>query len=233
MTVIHCAITHKMLWSTTVFRLSFNANTVEPKAVFTKEEREEWYRSLFRNPSAEEYEILLARHEAYKEKQRKDEQLRVEKLRDDLHAHYCKLAGGRTEAVMSITQAKRYVRARAADSLRAAFETLEHVIAKGSNAPLKDKLDVAYEILKRAAGPATAVSAVPDVKALAELAPVDAIDAVMKGYAAGDCDENFVKTLLGLLGAKVNGLKIEQELDRKSAAKVGDKIQKPPKGKVV
>lgn len=209
-----------------MFRLSFNAASVEPIEEFTEEMRGQWLSTCCNNLA--DYEVQWLQ-----QKEIADEKRRRAKFLDDMHVHYCKLAGTEPKFTMSPTQAKRYVRARASDCLRAAFETIEHVLAVGSNAPLKDKLDVAYEMLKRAAGPATVVNSMPNVKGLIELAPMDAVDAVMKSYAAGEVDENFVKTLLGLLGAKINSLKVEQELDRKSARKVEDKLKRPPSGKVV
>ena len=76
-------------------------------------------------------------------------------------------------------------------------------------------------------------NSITDAEQLTELAPVDAIDVALEAFGRGECDEAFVKTLLGLLGAKVNGLKIEEELAKKSKVKSWGTIKRPPSGKVV
>ena len=91
---------------------------------------------------------------------------------------------------------------------------------------MAEKVDVALELVKRAVGPHAVPNSITNAEQLTELAPVDAIDVALRAYGNGECDEGFVKTLLGLLGAKVNGLKVEEELAKKSTPKVGPKIQK-------
>jgi len=211
------------------FYLKFDARTVQPIKEFTSEMRAEWYKTCCENLC---YEEAVALHNARVEHEKQKHQ----KFLTDLHNYFVKAVGADPDRAMTVAQAKHYVRLRASESLRAAFETFENVLRKGSNAPLKDQLDVSYEIMKRAVGPATALSTMPDVRgqtALTDLAPVEGVDRVLKAYANGEVDADFVKTTLGLLGAKINGLRIEQESDRKSTKKVTDKIQKPPSGKVV
>ncbi|MDQ6433764.1 hypothetical protein RB623_06825 [Mesorhizobium sp. LHD-90] len=208
------------------FYFWYDARQHEPIGTFSAELREQHFITCCENMSHDE---AVGAYEA----QKKAYEAQQEQKRIQLHEHYVARAGGKPNFVMSVAQAKAYVRLRAADSLQAAFETYENVLRKGSNAPLKDQLSVAEEILKRAVGPAQVVNAVPNVQALTELAPVDAVDSVLRSFAAGAVDEKFVATLLGILGAKVNALAAEQALDKKSAQKVSDRIQKPPPGKVV
>lgn len=150
---------------------------------------------------------------------------------DQRHRYFLNAVGAKSDA-LDVATAKRYVRARAAASLGKAFEVFETLLLS-DGAKLADRMQVAEELLKRAVGPAQVPNAISDTSKLTDLAPADAIDTVMTAYANGECDDAFVKTLLGLLGAKVNGLKLEQGRAKKSADKVGEKIAKPPSGKVV
>ena len=84
------------------------------------------------------------------------------------------------------------------------------------------KISVALTAIQRAVGP----SEIPNgIKAnLTEMAPVDIIDLVLQEHANGGVTKDFVHTMLGLLAAKVQGLKFEgmvqraKERDAKSAA---------------
>ncbi|TJV43404.1 MAG: hypothetical protein E5Y02_10415 [Mesorhizobium sp.] len=199
----------------------------EPLAELSDKQIEFKRAVIAHNPSEEEaYYARKAHHEA-EEKARVEFQLRR-------HQHFLKEAGAANSA-MTVGQAKKYARSRAASMLKQAFETFETVLMS-PDAKLGDKLDVANEMIKRAVGPYSVpntVGTVAEAKALAEQAPVDAIDTVMTAYANGECDKDFVTTLLGLLGAKVNGLRIEQAGAKKSADKVAAPIDRPPSGKIV
>ena len=208
--------------NTMSFDLRFNANTVEPIKVFTAEMREAWWRTVLNNMS--EAEVFAARAAA----REREDRARAE-FKKQRHEYFLHSAGAQHSG-MDVATAKKYVRARAASCLQQAFETLEEVLVNGKTA---DRLEVANEIIKRSVGPAAVPNSLSDAKGLTNLAPVDAIDAVLAAYANGECDEAFVKTLLGLLGAKVNGLKLEQATAKKSADKVANPIGRPPSGKIV
>jgi len=167
-----------------------------------------------------------------KKRREQYEQRMQEQAREDYHKRLLEHVGSKTGG-MTIAQAKIYARSRATNKLRSAFEFLEDVVDGKIAVNLKDRLDASYEIIKRAAGNHAVLNAIPDPQKVAALAPVDAIDTVMQAYGNGLVDETFVKTMLGLLGAKVNGLRLEQESDKKSTKKVLDKIDKPPSGKIV
>lgn len=211
-----------ILVSTMSFNLKFDANSVEPIQVFTAEMRATWWRTVLDNLS--EAEVFAARVA-----QRESEDRARAEFKKQRHEYFLRAAGAKHSG-MDVATAKKYVRARAASCLQQAFETLEEVMVNGK---IADRLEVAGEIIKRAVGPAAVPNSLSDAKGLTELAPVDAIDAVLTAYANGECDEQFVKTLLGLLGAKVNGLKIEQATAKKSADKVANPIGRPPSGKIV
>lgn len=204
------------------FSLKFNASAVTPIEEFSEELRDaKWY-SIVTNLS--DAEAMRAR------------QLRIDyedKLREEYkqkrHEYFLNAAGAKHSG-MSVGEAKKYVRARAASCLRQAFEVLEETL---TSPKVADRLEVANEIIKRSVGPAAVPNSITDAKELTNLAPVDAIDTVLTAYANGECDESFVKTLLGLLGAKVNGLKLEQAGAKKSAEKVANPIGRPPSGKIV
>jgi hypothetical protein len=209
------------------FPLKFDARTVEPILEFTAEMRQ------FSEDAAMAFAYGISIEKWIDHRQKQAAARREAEYQNARHKKFTVLAGGEPDRYMTLAQAKKYARTRSADQLRAAFEFLEDVMSGKIAVNLKDRIDVAYELIKRAVGNHSVLNAMADPKQLAELAPVDAIDSVMKAYGNGEVDEQFVKTLLGLLGAKVNGLKIEQELDRKSAQKVSDRISKPPSGKVV
>jgi hypothetical protein len=205
------------------FPLTFNARQVKPIEVFSAEMREHWWYTVITNLSlTEEWQARKA--------QREYEERRAAEYQKKRHEYFMNSAGAKHSG-MSVAEAKKYVRARAASCLKQAFEVMEEVL--NGNGKLADKLDVANELIKRAVGPAAVPNSIGNAKELTELAPVDAVYTVLQAYANGECDENFVKTLLGLLGAKVNGLKIEQVTAKKSADKVADPLKKPPSGKVV
>lgn len=197
------------------FPMSFNAYTVKPIIEFTDEQME----YLDKHGVRPRCGVVPTREQI------------VASMNLRRHQFFAKAAGA-TGDDMDVATAKKYVRARSASLLKNVFETFEHVLLSPNSKPA-DKMLVAEEMMKRAVGPATVQNGIANVKGLTEMAPVDAIDAVLTAFAKGECDETFVKTLLGLLGAKVNGLKIEQELAKKSAQKMGDKLNKPPSGKVV
>ncbi|MEQ1955383.1 hypothetical protein [Mesorhizobium sp. CN2-181] len=205
------------------FPLMFDASTVKPIVELSDEQLEHLRRTSATNLSEEEaWAAKRLRQEA-------EERRRADHLKKR-HEHFLGNVGARGDA-MDVATAKKYVRARAASCLKQAFEVMEEVLT--SNGKLQDRLDVASEIIKRAVGPAAVPNSLGDARELTNLAPVDAIDTVLQSYANGECDETFVKTLLGLLGAKVNGLKIEQVTAKKSADKLADPIKRPPSGKVV
>ena len=92
-------------------------------------------------------------------------------------------------------------RGRRIASLRQSFEVLEQALSQAGK--VAEKVDVALELVKRAVGPHAVPNSITNAEQLTELAPVDAIDVALRAYGNGECDEGFVKTLLGLLGAKV------------------------------
>ncbi|PAP91393.1 hypothetical protein [Mesorhizobium wenxiniae] len=204
------------------FTLNLDVRGIKPIAELTDEQAEFKWQIIIRNLSVdEEYRARKAQREA-------EDQARADFLKKR-HEYFLNDAGAKNSA-MSVASAKKYVRARAAASLRMAFEVFEETLHTGKVA---DRLDVANEIIKRAVGPAAVPNSITAAKELTELAPTEAIDTVLQAYAKGECDEHFVKTLLGLLGAKVNGLRLEQAGAKRSADKVGNPIGKPPSGKVV
>lgn len=204
------------------FTLTFNAKNFQPIEVFTSEIRAAWWQTVMANLSEEEAFLVRAAQREH------DDRARTE-FKKKRHEYFLNAAGAKHSG-MDVATAKKYVRARAASCLQQAFETLEEVLVNGKTA---DRLEVANEIIKRSVGPAAVPNSLSDAKGLTDLAPVEAIDTVLTAYANGECDEQFVKTLLGLLGAKVNGLRIEQAGAKKSAEKVANPIGRPPSGKVV
>ncbi|RUX97433.1 MULTISPECIES: hypothetical protein [unclassified Mesorhizobium] len=204
-----------------------NVARYAPLAELTDKQLEFKRAVIWHNPSEEEvYLARKAKHEA-EEKARTEFQLKR-------HQHFLKEAGAANSA-MTVGQAKKYARGRAASLLKQAFEVMEQVLLS-PEAKLADRLDIASEMMKRAVGPHSVpntIGSAAEAKALTELAPTDAIDTVMKAYANGECDKDFVTTLLGLLGAKVNGLKLEQAGAKRSAEKAGEGIVRPPSGKIV
>ncbi|WP_146606100.1 hypothetical protein [Mesorhizobium kowhaii] len=203
--------------------MNFDARRVKPIELFTADMREKWFETCCLNMSLEE---TVAMNDAIKAANARA----LKEYNDKRHQYFLQAAGAAHNA-MSIGEAKRYVRARAASSLRQAFEVLEQAMQQAGK--VGEKVDIANEIVKRAVGPHAVPNSMTDAKQLTELAPVDAIDAALEAYGRGEIDEAFVKTLLGLLGAKVNGLVVEQELAKKSAGKAGAPLKKPPSGKVV
>lgn len=205
------------------FSIIFNAADFKPIIEFSAEMRERWWYTCITNLSDAE------NWQARKLQREHEERAKLEHQKKR-HEYFLANAGAKHSG-MSVSEAKKYVRARAASCLKQAFEVLEEALNGAGK--IADKLDVANEMIKRAVGPAAVPNSISDAKGLTELAPVDAIDTVLQSYANGECDEQFVKTLLGLLGAKVNGLKLEQVTAKKSAEKVADPLRKPPSGKVV
>lgn len=204
------------------FSLIFDAKHVRPIEEFTDEMREFKWQVIIHNLSDDEnYRARKAQREA-------EDQAKADHLKKR-HEYFLQSVGAKNSA-MDVAAAKKYVRSRAAASLRQAFEVLEETLHNGKVA---DRLDVANEMIKRAVGPAAVPNSITDAKELTELAPTEAIDTVLQAYAKGECDETFVKTLLGLLGAKVNGLKLEQAGAQRSATRTGNPIGRPPSGKVV
>ena len=112
--------------------------------------------------------------------------------------------------------AKAYVRGRAFQMLRQSWDVVEKFMGDPEITPTK-KISTAFTIIHRAAGPAEAPNGIR--ADLSEMPPVDAIDYVLNEYADGNVTEEFVRTILGLLAAKVQGLGVEGLVEKAIKAK--------------
>lgn len=106
-----------------------------------------------------------------------------------------------------VALAKTFARARSFALMQQAFDTLEEIMSDITAKPA-ERANAAAKILERALGPAT----VPNGTSidLSQLAPVEGIDLIMTEYNAGNCNEQFAKTMIDLLAAKVQGLKLTE-----------------------
>ena len=93
-----------------MFSLKFDATAYEPIIEFTAEMREEWFKICCENLSAEE--VAAIEHAKKVEAARKHRALLEER-----HQYFLNAAGAKHNG-MSVAEAKKYVRARAASSLR-------------------------------------------------------------------------------------------------------------------
>ena len=154
---------------------------------FTDEELSGWLSSIARTPRLKKR--LPSNMPEKVEAARKHRALLEER-----HQYFLEAAGAKHNG-MSVAEAKKYVRARAASSLRQSFEVLEQALSQAGK--VAEKVDVALELVKRAVGPHAVPNSITDAKQLTELAPVDAIDTFLKPMGRVSATRNSSKPCSG------------------------------------
>ncbi|MGX8007924.1 hypothetical protein ACVDG8_002410 [Mesorhizobium sp. ORM8.1] len=178
------------------FNLKFNANLFAPLTVSPETPNEQAKNDAEERQTAQD-RYVQARHEYACSEARVDPK----------------------SGILNLTQAKAYIRARTLHMLPKALDTLDAALLddKGKSA---DKVMLALDYIKRANERSSM-----DAGKLAKVPPADAVELVMTAFANGDCDEAFAKTMLTILGQKVESAKVQgaMEAARKKAEKASGK----------
>ncbi|RAZ88509.1 hypothetical protein DPM33_23580 [Mesorhizobium hawassense] len=171
--------------------MSFDANIVSPRA-----------ESRWTAEECDQYRAEQAKLDATEKQARQDRYVQAR------HEYACTAAGTNPKrGITSLTEAKAYIRARTLHMLPKALDTIDAALAD-EKGKLADRATLALDYIKRANERSSM-----DAGRLAQVPPADAVELVMTAFANGDCDEAFAKTMLTILGQKVESAKVQSAME--------------------